>query len=368
MSVVIFTKDPLRAGVEAATGGKVTVMYDNKGYPSYMVITPRFNLQDIDPILGSGVHPAFIVNGVEKSEIYIGQYQAIVADGRAISIPGQDPATHLNFDQARAFCAAKGAGWHLMTNAEYAAIALWCWKNGFMPRGNNNFGRDHLAPHETGRRRDGLAPGAATGAARTLTGSGPASWRHDNTFTGIADLNGNLWEWAGGMRLTNGEIQVLENNNAADNTKDQSAASTLWRAILASNGSLVSPGTAGTCKYDSVNAGTAGQVGPARLNTVITNSNAPASGDDGHTFNTFQSLTAATGITPPAILRALGLFPIATTGLGDDGMWMRNYNERLPLRGGDWSYASLAGVFALNLSHLRSYVYASVGFRPACVL
>jgi hypothetical protein len=28
----------------------------------------------------------------------------------------------------------------------------------------------------------------------TLAGSGPLSWRHDNTLAGIADLVGNVWE------------------------------------------------------------------------------------------------------------------------------------------------------------------------------
>jgi hypothetical protein len=362
MAITISITDALRQSVEAASGGKNTVLYDSKGYPSIMVRIPKFNVQDIDASLGTGTHPAFIVNGVEKSEIFIGKFQAIVHDGNALSLPAQDPAVNLNFDQALAFCKAKGTGWHLMTNAEWAALAFWCWKNGFMPRGNNNNTKDHSAAYER-------AVKATTGTDnRTLTGTGPASWCHDNTPFGVADLNGNVWEWTGGMRLNNGEIQILENNNAADNTKDQSASSTLWRAILASDGSLVAPGTAGTCKYDSVNAGTVGQVGSAQLDDVRDNSNAPASGDDGYTYNTFQSLVADTGITPPAILKALALFPIATTGLGDDGMWVRNYNERLLFRGGSWGDTSHAGVFALGLNFARSVVSDAVGFRPACVL
>ena len=66
-----FLKDTLRESVEAATGGKVTVLYDDKGYPSYMNVIPKFKVEDIDASLGTGVHPAFIVGGVEKSEIFI---------------------------------------------------------------------------------------------------------------------------------------------------------------------------------------------------------------------------------------------------------------------------------------------------------
>ena len=123
-----FLKDTLRESVEAATGGKVTVLYDDKGYPSYMNVIPKFKVEDIDASLGTGVHPAFIVGGVEKSEIFIGQYQAHVKDSRAVSLPGLDPTASVNFDTAKAYCKNKGQGWHLMTNWEWAAMALYSVK------------------------------------------------------------------------------------------------------------------------------------------------------------------------------------------------------------------------------------------------
>ncbi|MDD2895477.1 MAG: hypothetical protein PHG81_05595 [Aliarcobacter sp.] len=123
-----FLKDTLRAGVEAATGGKVTVLYDDKGYPSYMNVIPKFKVEDIDASLGTGVHPAFIVGGVEKSEIFIGQYQAHVKNGMPVSMPGFKPTTSVDFDTAKAYCKNKGQGWHLMTNWEWAAMALYSVK------------------------------------------------------------------------------------------------------------------------------------------------------------------------------------------------------------------------------------------------
>jgi len=362
----IFVKDNLRSSVEAATGGKVTVLYDDKGYPSYMNVVPKFNCEDIDAALGTGVYPAFIVNGVEKSQIFVGQYQAIVKDSRAVSLPGVDPATSVNFDNALLYCKNKGQGWHLMTNAEWCALAYWCWKNSSQPRGNTNYGRSHAATYETGRRVDGAAPGVATGTPRTYTGSGPASWRHDNTWAGIADLVGNVWEWVGGLRLNVGEIQILPNNDAADNTKDHGAASSAWKAILASDGSLVNPGTAGTLKYDSASAGTTGSVGVPQLDDVIDNSNAPASGDDGYTSVDFQSLAADAGITVPTLLKRLLLFPHAATGLNGK-IYVQNYGERMPCRGGNWGHGARAGLFALDLDHLRLSSGSNIGFRPAFV-
>ena len=114
------------------------------------------------------------------------------------------------------------------------------------PRGNSNYGRSSDATYETGTRTDGGSPGGTAGTPRTLTGTGPASWRHNNDFAGIADLAGNVWEWASGLRLNNGEIQVLANNDAALATADLSSASADWRAISMTDGSLVLPGSAGT--------------------------------------------------------------------------------------------------------------------------
>lgn len=359
MGITISTPDALRQSVEAASGGVNTVLYDAKGYPSVMCVVPRFNIEDIDPALGSGTHPAFIVGGVQKSEIFVGKFLARVHDNHALSMPGQDPSASINFDTADARCSVKGPGWHMMTNAEWSAVALWCWKNGFMPRGNTNWGRDHAQTYETGRRQDGGAPGDATGTARTLTGSGPASWFHDNSPAGIADLTGNVWEWQRGLRLVDGEIQIIPDNNAAATDADHSNASTLWRAIVP-NGTLVTPGTSGTLKWNATGAtGT----GSPQLDTSVT------SQSDGTTSASqqYKDLTAASGVTVPNLLKLLGMFPHDAT-IERGRFYMRNEGERLPIRGGNWAVGGVAGVFALNLNHARSLASANIGFRPAFVI
>lgn len=346
MPITIYAPDALRLAVEGASAGKNTVMYSAKGYPSYMVVIPKFNLSTIDAAWPGTPHPAFIVNGVTKNYIYVGKYAASLVDGEAVSLPGVIPAVSLNFDAAFGYCSSKGVGWHLHSNAEWAAVALQSWKNGKMPRGNSNWGLSSDLATEGGRRNDGVANGTASGDGKTLTGSGPATWNHDGSQWGIADLCGNVWEWVGGMRQNSGEINVLEDNNAADNTIAQTSGSAAWKAVLQDE-SLVAPGTALTLKYD----------GDRKINTSRATSSASFSG-------TFETITAAGGVTIPNRLKYLALAP-AGAGLAGDYSYFNNQIESLPIRGGGWSDGASAGVFELFLFFSRSNSSYAVGFRVA---
>ena len=343
--VTIYARDSLRAAVEAGTGGKQTVMYDDLGQPSYMVNIPAFTLGTIDPLLGAttNLHPAFTQNGV-KRELWIGAYPARVYNGRACSVPGVDPTGSLTFDAAKTACTAKGAGWHLLNNWEWAAIALWCLKNEFQPRGNTNWGRSHEATYETGARGDNGTPGTATGTGRTQTGSGPASWRHDGTFSGLADLVGNVWEWTDGLKLIDGKIHM-----PVDNRPDLAEAS--W------------PDTG--FAFDSTVAGAGAPV----LSNAVTNTVS----DPNTCSVAWPSMTKKAGLTVAASLAAAALAPIThfDTGAYDAGnapngtIYIRNEGERMPLRGGSWSGAAVTGLFYLNCINVRSRVDTGVGFRPA---
>ena len=351
--------DQMRLAVEGLSGGKNTILLDDVGMPSYMVAIPQMRVSDLITGGTQDVHDAFILNGVHKDVVYIGKYQSVIVNNRAYSLPFKNPAT-IAFDAARSRCRDKGNGWHLPTNALYAAIALWCKRNETMPRGNNNFGRDIDAPHETGipcRPRD--ADGRVLAVA---TGSGPNSWYHDhNAATGIADLNGNVAEWCGGLRIVSGELQIIPHANAMDDrftgSQDiQAPTSSLWQAIMP-NGTLVAPGTPGTLKWDWVSS-------QIRLSTEITvqaNSSRSA---------TFETMTLASGVTPPQLLTRLALHPtVGETGYAADRVWMNNGDglELLPTRGGGWTAGAGAGVFSLNLHGVRSFTSTLRGFRCAFV-
>lgn len=355
MALTINVPDTLRRAVESASGGRNTVLYTAKGQPCHMFILRHADMAAVNAELGIARHPAFIVGGVNKDELFLGQHIGVNRNAEMLSLPGVDPINSITHDAAVSLVRANGPGWHLMSNVEYAAIALWCWKNGFQPRGNSQYGRSSDAASESGVRQDGVAPGTASGNARTLTGSGPTSWRHDNTPFGIADLNGNVWEWSPGMRINNGEIHVIENNNAALSTADFGASSAEWMAIDGATGTLVAPGTAGTVKYAAANSGTA--------DYTLYRAN-------GSSFEGMVNSGGANPVSATAIarLKALGLFPVAPSGLGADGFYLNVSGERLPFRGGLWHGAAITGVFALGLNDGRSYSGATLGARPAFVL
>ena len=72
-------------------------------------------------------------------------------------------------------------------------------------------------------------------------------------------------------------------------------------------------------------------------------------------------------MTVPDIMKHLLLAPIDGE-LGEDGVWIKNYGERMTFRGGAWSFGASAGLFSLSFYSSRTCVYPNIGFRPAFVL
>lgn len=353
-NLTILIKDSLRQSVELASGGEQTVLYTAKGQPTYMNIIKKFDMSTIDPSL-SGTHPAFIVDGVEKPEIFIGTYQGRIVNGELLSLPNVDPTISTNFGNFLAAARASGAGHHLITNAEWSAVALQCFKDNKQPMGNSYYGRSSEDPLLIGRRADGLNPGNISASARTLTGSGPVEWRHNGKENGIADLSGNVWEWNSGMRIFNGEIQVIADNNAANHTIDLGATSTQWKAINGETGNLVTPDGAGTT------VGTIKYADNGTADYTIS----------GSSFGGIRNLSTTKPVTAVALarLKALCLYPLVedTAKFNSDYFSKNMADERLSLRGGIWNDAANAGVFALSLAYARSYTSGAIGARPAFV-
>ncbi|QLO13725.1 SUMF1/EgtB/PvdO family nonheme iron enzyme [Citrobacter freundii] len=337
-----YIKDASRHAVERASGGRQTVLYDDLGNPSVMNIIPIFRYEDLgySGDMGAGVVSCFDVGtGANKSEIFIGAFQSSLVGSRAVSLPRVDPAVSVNFDAAKGYCANKGAGWHLMTMHEWAAISLWCMANGFEPHGNTNYGRAHDRYVERGRRMDGGLPGDTAGTARVHAGSGPDAWRHNNSPWGISDLVGNVWEWIDGFKLQDGQIIASTFNTQAEAS---------WAAQAAYFDSTLATGGAPRLSDAVVNW----------LGTIGDNTNS------GYSANENFAVMAKTGTyVSNKLLKRLLVEP--STVLPKGRVYMRNFGERLPSRGGDWSYGSAAGLAALSCSFSRVYTYSGVGFRLA---
>lgn len=94
-----------------------------------------------------------------------------------------------------------------MTAAEWGFLANLSLKLGTLPHGNTDYGAWHGDHKEHGQK--------APNSNRTLTGTGPETWTHDHTKTGVHDLCGNIWEVLAGLRIKNGVLMVAANNDAA---------------------------------------------------------------------------------------------------------------------------------------------------------
>jgi hypothetical protein len=290
--------------------------------------------------------------------IYISKYQNIVKNGRAYSLPGQDPRTSIDFNAARTACEAKGEGWHCITRMEWGLLLRWCQNNGFMPLGNNNYGKHGT---ESVYKAIPMTWDSSGKILHTATGTGPLSWRHNNEPDGIADLCGNVWEWTGGMRSVYGELQVLANNNGADLDNSQNASSSAWMAINASTGALMTPDgtgtTSGSVKMDYISS-------KLTYSTTITDS---ARGEHGCSFANIVC-DSTIGDNAKLLLQALGMLQYANSELfaSHYNYFNNKESERCFFSGGLYSSSS-CGLASFGGYAARSSSSGGIGFRSAFV-
>jgi len=226
-----------------------------------------------------------------------------------------------------------------MTAHEWAAIALWCMANGYEPIGNTNWGRSHAKTWIVGDRADNRAPGDGAGTGRTQTGSMGAEATHNRTPIGIADLVGNVWEWQDGLLLQDGRFKLSAFNAQAE--ADWAFTDAYLDASSPTGGSPI-------------------------LSNAITN-RLGAIGDNANAGNSANSdwriMAKAGGYVSNQALRRLLIEP--ATILPQGRLYMRNFGERLPYRGGDWGSGADAGLAAVILGSSRAGAGTGLGFRPA---
>lgn len=124
------------------------IVYDDRGLPDILVVFTPDELKLPDTLKGRKV-----------KEYAISKYPNTMIDGRPYSLPFMPPAVNVNHDEAIRLCEAKGPGWHLITNDEWAALGHQSWENDTVPTGNTSSGKSHSHPEQTGA---GLTVGTYT--------------------------------------------------------------------------------------------------------------------------------------------------------------------------------------------------------------
>lgn len=301
------------------------IIFDAKGRPDIMVTFSPEELGLPDTLKGRKV-----------KEYAISKYPNTLIDGMPYSIPFQEPAVNVDFNQAIKLCESKGPGWHLITNDEWAALARQSWENDTVPTGNTCSGKSHSHPEQKGITYKG-------GYGKTLTGSGPVQWNHDRTAAGVSDMCGNIWEHVGGVRFVDGQVQVIPDNGAAAGA-DQSPESKEWVPICTPDGDPV--------YYNVENE------------EIILQPTAPERKSyDGVPF---CDLHERADMDVPDKLIELGLYP-ATGYESEEYFFLDTNGERCVSRGGGWGNGAGAGVFYLHGNYSRSYSGTGIGFRSAFV-
>jgi hypothetical protein len=298
---IFYIQDTLRKNVEIQTEGAVTVLYDDAGIPSYMMRIPQFKVETIDTSLGRGIHPAFIVNGKEVPEIFVGQMNATIIDGRAYSLPDEKQYKNINFDDAREACTKKGKGWHLLNNWEYAALVMYIVKNR------------------------------------------------------IKYFVKEWWDWLDGLKIVDGEIFTPKDNNFEQ-------PETEWPSL--------------GIFFDDID-------GVPQLSKKITHYSEPdpkgaaddRNGNYAHLSNISKLEYAVSQEKSPDDFTETDIRPLAQLLIEPSAMpiiseinnplYVYNYGERLPIRGGPMNHGGDGGLGTLYLTDRRSETHHSLGFRPA---
>jgi len=431
----IYFPDQERAKLERASGGRATIFYSADGLktPCEVVLLPAFALADVSPYFSraranstaysigelltangqlyevttagttgasapvypsnigdtvadgtavltlrvnsyNDIDPAFMVAGVKKAGLWVGRFQATVSNGKPLVVPGQLPSS-VTIDNMRAYCSAFGGGCRPMTGLDWATIQKDALRKGVMPVGNTNYGRSHKSPELQwgGIRGDGAHPGDTSILTNPYTRGGSAGkkWTHNQEEWGIHDFIGNMWQWADGYKLMDGQLYIAAYDN--DPALLTMVGEDSWIATgiffdSPSAGNDAGSDNLGTPRLDAAVTNYTASVVPTRdfatIKADIRDLDYAAStwtsygiqaGYDAISFLS-RRMALLMGLAPK--MRVGGPFPFsASEGYG----YMRNNGERFASRGGYCYSSSYAGPSSCSFLNRRSGTNA---FRP----
>ncbi|MCK0915093.1 hypothetical protein [Acinetobacter pittii] len=245
--VDIIVKDKLRASIEAASGGRQTVLYTAKGQPTYMNIVEQFSNDIYGGVDGMGsYHPMFNFSPNALDRIFIGTYKGVVVNGELLSLPYENLGDgRMSMKDTMNAARACGRGFHQMTYVQHSGLVNMGIAKGGFNRGNQDQGLDTIGHAGVkGTFVDGMGQS-------TKNGSGGYTWTHDGTIHGIHDLSGGGWQFATGLRIVGKELQIQGNNYAYNYASADDSLGNDWWAIDATTGGFIVPSSTGTLETDT---------------------------------------------------------------------------------------------------------------------
>lgn len=299
-------------------------MTDTNGNTSTMVRIPKMTWKELGVGDSDEIFPAFIVNGTEISALWMSKY---LANANGCSVKGAAPKVNINFDQSYTLCKNMGEGWHLNTRLTWMAAALWSAKHNRQPAVTT----------------DGNA-----------TGNMDETHSHNGLKSGIWDMAGCKYEWNTGMRLVQGELQVISGDGITfDNSAiilESSATSSNWYCINGLTGELMSPNGKGTTP-----------------NSLKMNNGQWTTSAANQYSGNIDNITVASNICEKAknMLIALGMALPEGVTTDDDYAYLYKSAEYVPYVGGSSGVGTGAGVFCVCCFNVRSDSNSDVGLRAA---
>ncbi len=233
-------------------------------------------------------------------------------------------------------------------HAQASTATTYCaWYNATynFPKGNNNNALGDAQDATIAYTYDGN--GTYTGVGKTGSANFFARTTHNGQNSGVADLNGLVWEITPGLTSNGTNLYILKTSaRMKDVTGSNTLATDLWGA------------TGIAALYDDL--GTSYQ--------VWRETGSDRSISYGAATQVFSEATSGNAWNWAGVGGMLTTGDGGTNAFGNDIFYDYKPNEMCPLSGGNWNHSSNAGVWALALIHVRTSSNTDVGFRAALYL
>ncbi len=234
----------------------------------------------------------------------------------------------LSYAHAQASSSTERCGWY-MAGANY-------------PKGNNsnNAARTDVDDTSCSWTSSGYNFCGLTGSASTFAKS-----THNGQNSGIADLNGNVWEVTPGFTSNGSHFLIFkEAASIVDVTGGTTLSTDLWSAAGYSD------------LHDNLGATYESAIARSAVTRYASASQAFSAATEGNAW-AFAGMGG---------MLAAGASTAGTAEFGSDGFWDYRPAAMCPISGGTWLSGANAGVWTLFCNFVRGHSLVYVGGRAAC--